>query len=124
MDRFSIRMDPVWRLPLLLIGAMPSNCAVEMSDSDLQFQYGLYKTSIPFGHLVSAKRVSWALWRGIGIRLNFRGAIGLIGSTKGVVELTLSEAAVSFLGVQCDRVSVSLEDPEGFVLAIEALHQD
>jgi len=121
LDRFSVRMSPGVRVLLFLTGAVPSNCIVEVSDAELRVHFGLYKTIIPRGDLSSVKSVSWALWNGLGFRVNLRDVLGLIGSTRGVVQMTLREKSVSLMGMRCDTVSSSNEDPEGFILALEPI---
>ena len=112
---FEIRRDLVWKAPLLIIGAVESNSWVKVSDSALEIEFGSYKTTIDVADIVSLEPIEWPLWQGIGIRLNFQKAIGLIGSTDGVVQLKLRQPNVSFLGVGCDTVAISLVDPEAFI---------
>ena len=63
--------------------------------------------------------MSWPIWNGIGIRISLKRALGLVGSVDGVVELQLkAEKHVHFLGLSCNKLSFSLEDPEAFLSAL------
>ena len=82
-------------------------------------RFGLHESRIPLTDIAESKQVDWPLWNGIGIRVSFNKSLGLVGSDKGVVELALQpEKKVSFLGINCEKLAVSLEDPEGFLSAL------
>ena len=44
--------------------------------------------------------------------------VGLIGSYQGVVEVKLRTRTRAWAVFPCDRIAVSLEDPDGFIAAI------
>jgi hypothetical protein len=46
-------------------------------------------------------------------------SIGLVGSTAGVVQINLSTPCVSFLGIKANKLFMSLDDPDGFIKALE-----
>ena len=118
---FHIRRDVLWKAPLLLIGAVESNSRVQVDAATLDISFGAYSATIATADIVSVEAISWPLYRGIGIRLNFQGCLGLVGSTDGVVELKLREPAVSFLGIKCDTVAISMDAPDSFITAVEAV---
>jgi hypothetical protein len=54
-------------------------------------------------------------------RTNMRGLIGLIGSYEGVVEVKPRGPIRSWVGIfPCQRIAVSLEDPDAFIAAISS----
>jgi hypothetical protein len=60
-----------------------------------------------------------AIWNGIGIRIIFGKALGLVGSTDGVVELELKPGvSVNFIGINCGDIAFFLEKPEAFISAL------
>ena len=117
---FTIRRDLLYKAPLLLIGVVESNSRVQIGESTIDIQYGMYSTTISIDIIESVEAIPWPIYRGIGIRLNFQKSIGLVGSTEGVVRINLREPAVSFLGVKCSSVSISFEEPELFLAAVQA----
>ncbi|MBC04265.1 MAG: hypothetical protein CMJ34_13345 [Phycisphaerae bacterium] len=121
VQSFHIRRDVLWKAPLLLIGAVESNSRVQVSESMLDIQFGAFSTTIPIADIVSVEAVSWPIYRGIGIRLSLQRTLGLVGSTDGVVQLKLRNTGVSFLGIKCNTVSVSLDAPDSFIAAVQAV---
>jgi len=118
--RFQIKVDRVWRPFVLLGGATPDNSYVEVTDDGITVCFGLlFKRTIPFGEVKEMFARSWPLWYGIGWRSNLRGVIGLVGSYTGVVEIRLNERGRAWGVFPCDRVCVSLEDPDGFIAAVK-----
>jgi hypothetical protein len=117
-ERFAIRLDPWWRLLLLVGGATPGNSYAEIDGDALHLRYGLlFDRTIPRAQIVSAKQRNWPIWLGIGWRTDFRGGVGLIGSMEGVVELTLSEE-IRWGLLRYTRVAVSLQEPQPFLAAL------
>lgn len=123
MSRFEIRLDSIWRAPLLLIGASPSRAYVELSDDALEIHFGGYHETIPRGNVADAKRRDWPWYYGIGVRVA-RHAVGYVGTTKNVVQVDLIEPhrfRILFgWRVKSKGVAVSFEDPEGFLDALGA----
>ena len=121
IQRFNIRRDTIWKAPLLIIGATEANSYVELRGEDLVARFGIHESRISFSDIVSATAREWPIWNGIGIRITFGKSLGLVGSTEGVVELELKpETHVDFIGINCEKLAFSLEEPEAF---LEALHQ-
>ncbi|MFQ5471557.1 MAG: hypothetical protein ACE5FA_01555 [Dehalococcoidia bacterium] len=118
--RFQIRVDPVWRPFVLIGGATRENSYVEVTDEGITVCFGLlFKRTIPFDDVKDVFARSWPLWYGIGWRSNLRGVIGLVGSYSNVVEIRLNKRGRAWRVLPCDRVCVSLEDPDGFIAAVK-----
>ena len=116
--RFTIRRDLIWSPFLLLIGAIESNSYVEIDGDSLNLRFGVYTATVPISEVDSIQSTTWALWRGIGIRVSLRQSIGLIGSISGVIQFHLRTPCVSFLGIKANTLFVSLDDPDGFINAL------
>ncbi len=118
--RFPIRVDPIWRSFLLAGGATRRNAYVELTDNGIHFRFGLlFDRTVPYSDVKAAFRRSWPLWYGIGWRSNLRGAIGLIGSYEDIVEVRLKKRTRAWLVFPCDRIAVSVEQPDAFIRAVE-----
>ena len=117
--RFAIRIDPVWRAFLLAGGATRRNSFVELTDTEITFRLGaLFRRTFPRADIEGAAGRRWPIWYGVGWRSNLRGVIGLIGSYGGVVEVRLQSRSRAWGVFPCDRIAVSLEDPERFIEAL------
>lgn len=119
--RFPIRRDPWWAPLLLLLGATPGRSCVELADDRLVARFGwLFHHGFPLADIEGAGRRSWPLLYGIGWRTNLFGVIGLIGSRGNVVEVRLRRRRWIWmlLPLSCNRLAVSLEDPEAFLEAL------
>jgi hypothetical protein len=122
--RFNIRIDPVWRPLMLIAGATPTNSYVEIEGETIRFRFGaIINESVALSNVSTAAGRSWPWWQGIGVRA-FGEQLGLIGTVENVVELMLREPVrVSFgfvpwpFGIR--RISLSLEDPQGFMDAFD-----
>ena len=118
---FSLRRDPLWRVPLVLIGAVEATSQVVVREGLLDIRFGFYRARIPAAQVVGATPTPWPLHQGIGIRIGRDRTLALVGSTQGAVRLTLTDKAVSFLGFRSSSLVLSLDDPEGFVTAVDQL---
>lgn len=117
--RFAIRIDPVWRPLLLLGGATRENSYVEVTEERVTFAFGLlFLRTFPRSEVAGVESRHWPLLMGIGWRSDLRGTIGLIGSYEGVVEVRLAHRTRAWWVFPCDRICVSLEDPNGFMGAL------
>lgn len=118
--RFPIHIDARWRPLLLVGGATRANSYVQVDDENVTFRFGgLFSRKVPRDEIASAAVMRWPLWMGIGWRSNLRGTIGLIGSYHGVVEVRLKKAGRAWKVFPCNRIAVSLEDPQGFIAALD-----
>jgi len=119
--RFPIRRDPLWVPLLLLLGATSDRSYVELADDRLVARFGwLFHHSFPLIDIEGAGPRSWPLLYGIGWRSNLIGLIGLIGSHQNVVEVRLKRRRWIWmlLPLSCNRLAVSLEDPEALLEAL------
>lgn len=124
-QRFKIRIDSWWQPLLLPGGATDDNSYVEISDESVRMRFGwLFDHTFGLDDIESVHESSWPIWYGVGWRTNFLGMFGLIGSHRGVVEVKLRRAHRAWGVLRCQRIAVSLEEPQRFVEAIAkaALH--
>ena len=118
MARFNIRIDPVWSVPLLIIGATQARSWVEVGDTELEVRFGVGHQRIRLADVASVAPHEWSLFYGIGHRLGYSG-VGYVGSIERVVKITL-KGPVRFdilLGIEVpfSCFFVSLDDPEAFI---------
>src|SRR5690349_7282671 len=88
MARYAIRLDPIWRVPLLIIGATPSRSYVEVSDQTIGVNFGVCHEQVSLSEVADAERRPWPLILGIGVRLGPDG-VAYVGSRKDVVLIKL-----------------------------------
>ncbi len=121
MEAFRIARDPLWRLPLLIIGATEARSVATLDEDGLGLQFGVARLRVPYRNIRHVATRDWAWWLGVGIRIAEDKTLGLVGSTQGVVQIALKEPSAE--GVMFMRhprnVAVSLEDPGGFIAAVE-----
>lgn len=119
--RFPIRRDPWW-VPLLVpYGATSGRSYVELADDQLVARFGwLFDYSFPLAGIEGAGPRSWPWLYGIGWKSNVFGVIGLIGSYRNVVEVRLKRRRWIWMLLpwSCNRLAVSMEDPEAFLEAL------
>jgi hypothetical protein len=123
--RFAIRRN-VWLRPLLLpFGGTAGRSYVEVEPEGLHLRFGwLFDKRFAFSEIERIERGSWPWWGGLGWRSNLVGRVGLVASYDGIVDIKLKRKRriwLAFLPLPCDRLSVSLEDPERFLAAVEQL---
>lgn len=118
--RFPIKIDTIWRAPVLIGGATHANSYVEVTDDGVAFNYGmLFRRKVPRSEIVDAYTREWPWWYGIGWRSDLRGVVGLVGSYQNVVEVKLASRSRAWGVFPCDRIAVSMEDPAGFIAAVK-----
>ena len=118
-----MKLSP-WIAPLLaLFGGTPSRSFVEISDTDLRAKFGwLFDHTFPIEDVVGVDERSWPLLYGMGWRTTLTGRIGLVGSYGNVVEIRFRKrhrVMMLIPRLPCDRLAVSLEDPEGFISGLQ-----
>ena len=125
MKRFPIRVDAVWRPFVLAGGATRSNAYVDVTPEAVTFHFGyLFNHTEDRNDITEVKKRSWPLWMGIGWRTNLRGLVGIVGSYNGVVEVAFEGNTPAWGFIKMNRIAVSLEDPDGFIAALEAPRKD
>ena len=118
-ERFRMRLDSWWQPLLLAGGATHENSFVELRDSDVRLRFGyLFDKTLSLQDVESVQEAAWPWYLGVGWRTNFMGLMGLIGSYRGVVELTLREPQRAMGVFRFRRLAVSLEEPQRFVEAV------
>lgn len=123
MSRFPIHIDPVWSVPLLLIGATHERSYVEVGETELEITFGIGTEKVAIADIASVAPHEWSAFYGIGHRVGY-GGMGYIGSTDNVVKITFKRP-LSFnllLGFHKDFTSffVSVDDPAAFIAAVQA----
>ena len=108
--------------PLLrLFGGTPDRSYLELTDDRLTARFGwLFNYSFPLADIEGALRRSWPLLYGVGWRSNLFGVVGLIGARENVVEVRLKQRRWVWmvLPLSCNRLAVSLENPDAFLEAL------
>jgi hypothetical protein len=122
MACFPARISPLWRIPMLVVGAAPNNSYVELEREDLVVRFGWFNDRIPLADVAGAEPTRWRFISGLGVRFN-RETMAYIGSYKGAVKvrLHLPRRFPAPFGLKISRasVTVALIDPEGFVAELE-----
>ena len=107
----------------MLLGATSGRSYVEIDEISLRVRFGwLFDYTFPISDVESARCSNWPLYFGLGWRTTLGGRIGLIGSLKGVVEVRLGDGhRVNMVipRLRCNRLFISLEEPEGFTSVLE-----
>jgi hypothetical protein len=119
-ERFGFRYG-VWRPLLSLLGLGPAFSAVELDERELRVRMGWgFRTAIPLASVRSVNR-SPNRWSGIGVH-GWAGRWLVNGSVKGIVRMEIDppgRARVLGVSVRLRTLEVSLEDPEGFIAALQ-----
>jgi hypothetical protein len=120
-ERFAIARSLAWRFPLLVIGATVQRSVAVLEADHVDIRFGIAHVLIPYANIRDLHEREWGWWLGIGIRVAGDKTLGLIGSTRGVIQIALKEPTVrGVLFMRHPRnVAVSFEDPAGFVKAVE-----
>ena len=122
-QRFLIKRSPVWRPLLALFSGVESNSYVEIEEGQLRARFGwLFDERFSLEDVVDVRRRGWPMLLGIGWRTDFRGHVGLTGSFDNVVQVRLrTKRRMRLFGfpMRCDRISVSLREPDVFIDALQ-----
>lgn len=121
--RFKIKVNR-WLAPLFaLFGGTPGRSFAEISENGLRLKFGwLFDYRFPLNEVETAEGITWPWILGIGWRATLTGRIGLIGSLSDVVEIRLMRPRRVWMLIPwlpCDRIAVSLEQPEEFLAALK-----
>jgi hypothetical protein len=125
-ERFLIRRA-WWLRPLLfLVGfTRDSNSYVSIEGEELRVRFGwFFNQRIPLAQIESVGPMRWPWYYGLGWRANLVGLIGLVASFQGVVQVRLKErrkigGILPFVKLPCDRLAVSLDEPEAFMAVLQ-----
>jgi hypothetical protein len=106
------------------LGGTASRSYVDVSADGVRIKYGFFDVRIGFDEVESVERGRWPWWGGLGWRSNLVGRIGLVASYSGIVDIELRTRRWVWLvmvPLPCKRVTLSLEDAEGFLAAVSPL---
>jgi len=120
--RFPVLIRGRWWPLLIPFGVTQERAFVQVGERELRVCFGpLFDYRFPLGAVETVAPARWPFWAGIGPRVDFRGAVGFVGAYENVVEVCFKERqrVRMIVPVPCDRIFLSLEDPQGFVAALE-----
>ena len=114
-----------WLLPIMLVaGAGPSTARIAIEGDALRVKMGWFwfRAMVPLRSIVHVRRSANA-WFSVGIHTDMMRGWIVNGSPLGMVHLTIQPpAAGRFVGlpIRVSNLWLSLEDPDGFVDALNA----
>lgn len=120
-----IRRDG-WLQPLLFMVGLTrdSNSYVAIEGDRLRVRFGwFFNQTFALSDIERAEAMRWPWYYGLGWRANLVGLVGLVASMQGVVAIRFRErqrvgGIVPFFKLRCDRLAVSLREPEDFIAAL------
>ena len=120
--RFPVLIKGRW-LPLLIpFGVTQERAFVQVGERELRVCFGpLFDYRFPLAEVETVAPRRWPLWAGIGPRVDFRGTVAFVGAYENTVEVRFKERQRMrmLVPVPCERLIVSLEDPEALIAALE-----
>ncbi len=120
--RFPILITGLGSALLLPFGVSRREALVQLRDGKMRVEFGpMFDHTFALKEIAGADRATWPLWAGIGPRTNLRGAVGLVGAYRNIVRITFrtpQRVRLFVVPVSCERLYLSLEDPDGFIEAI------
>ena len=120
--RFPILITELSQLFMIPFGVTRKRAFAQVEDGQLHIRFGpMFDEQISLSNVEAAEVSRWPRWAGVGPRTNFRGAVGLVGSYKNVVRLTLKKPVdvhLYLLPISCRRLYLSFEHPGRFLEAI------
>lgn len=121
MARFDIHIDPIWKAPMLLIGATQAQSWIDVGDREIEIKMGIGHEHLPLENVADAVRGEWSMFYGLGHRLGPDG-LGYVGSTHNIVQIELKEPQPfhMLLGIKqsYSNFYVSVDDPDAFIAAV------
>ena len=123
--RFLIRRE-AWLQPLLwLVGLVrDSNSYVAIEGERLRVRFGwFFHQTFALSDIEGVEAMRWPWYYGLGWRSNLVGLVGVVGSMRGVVAIRFRErqrvgGIVPLVKLRCDRLAVSVREPEELVAAL------
>jgi hypothetical protein len=121
MEIFEIERDLAWRLPLLVIAATASRSFAVLEDDRIEVRFGVAHVTIPYSNIRDLHEREWSWLLGIGIRIAGDRTLGLIGSTRGVVQIALEQPTVrGVLFMRHPRnIAISFSKPRELIEAVQ-----
>ena len=126
--RYPIRISAPWRPLFSIFGFRRKSSFIDLYDRALTICFGTASETIPVADIASADRRKWPFYYGLGPKLGPAGGVSYVGSTNGVVEIRFVTPRPlnvwgPFRSKKAKQVVVSLEDPEGFLAALNDARQ-
>ncbi|GAA2868373.1 hypothetical protein GCM10010517_28120 [Streptosporangium fragile] len=123
MPRFAFAFDPVWRLPLLLLGVSPERAFAEVGEEGLTIRFGPWLLRTPIANVTGTTVTGpYAPWKAIGPHLSLadRGVTFGTNTRKGVcVRFATPVPALAPGGfLPHPGATVTVADIEGLVRAL------
>jgi hypothetical protein len=123
--RFLIRRA-WWLRPLLLLVGLTNdaNSYVAIEGERLRVRFGwFFNQTFPLSAIEGVAPMRWPWYHGLGWRTNLVGLVGWVASLRGVVQIRFLERQrvgwiIPLVKLRCDRLAVSLEEPEAFIAAL------
>ncbi len=120
--RFPLLITEFSQLLMIPFGVTRRRAYAQVQGGELSIRFGpMFDERISLRNIEAAEISRWPRWAGVGPRTNFRGAVGLVGSYRNVVRLTLKkpiDVHLYFLPTSCRRLYLTLEHPDRFLEAI------
>ena len=119
--RFPVLIRGRWWPLLIPFGVTQERAFVQVGERELRVCFGpLFDYRFPLEAVETVAPSRWPLWAGIGPRVDFRGTVAFVGAYEKTVEVRFKERqrVRMIVPVPCQRLVLSLEDPEGFVAAL------
>lgn len=122
--RFALRVTPLCRPLFAALGMSPRASFVELDSvrGTLHVQSGVwFDEDFSLSEIASVSHSTWPWYGGLGVRLGTGGTVAVVGSLSGVVALRFSRPQRMHVLVSVHRsvLKLSLDDPDGFIRAIE-----
>ncbi len=124
-QRFLIRRAWLLQPLLFLVGfTRNSNSYVAIEGDLLRARFGwFFNQTFPLAEIESVGLTRWPWYYGLGWRGNLTGLVGLVASFEGVVEVRFKRrfkigGLLPFIKFPCDRLAISLEEPEAFIASL------
>ncbi|WP_406045481.1 hypothetical protein OG799_14010 [Micromonospora sp. NBC_00898] len=121
--RYEFRFDPVFRVPLALLGVRPRTAVVELDDDALMVRFGPWRLRTPRSNITGAERAGpYRWWRAIGPRLSQADRGVTFGTT--VVAGVCVRFATPVPGLlpgnwlRHPGLTVTVADPDGLLRAL------
>jgi hypothetical protein len=119
------RIDRVTSWLDTLVGWGPGKAGVEVGPDEIRVRMGAFKFEIPRRSARSASRSQEKLHGTSGVHMHKKGQLLVNGSAAGLVEVTIDPPAhtdrtlsTAFVRSRVDSFLVSLDDPDGFIAAV------
>jgi len=124
VETFEFAFDDRFRLLLRGIGVSENTALVTVSDDEVRARFGPWKLTTPLANVTGTQRSGDYRWyKAIGVRSSFsdRGVTFGTNTASGVC-VTFAEPVAAMMGdlLKHPAMTVTVEDPDGLVEAIES----